>query len=174
MLEALLEAHSILKGKPSTYFVKHAYFKARRPKPPDGDIDPARDNCGVIWAGPVVPLTGTEVRRFIDLSTPVYKRYGLDYSTVLMLVNARCAIILNSVFYDKEDADERQRAHALYHEMCDVTAEAGYQQYRTSLAYMGKILSRNQPFLGLADRIKAAVDPNNILAPGKYGIGATG
>ena len=36
---------------------------------------------------------------------------------------------------------------------------------------MDRILQPAPEFHWLADHIKTALDPNNILAPGKYGIG---
>jgi len=75
-----------------------------------------------------------------------------------------------SVFYDKEDPDETRRAEALYFEMGAVTQEAGYQQYRTSTLFMDRVLEPAPAFRDLCDRIKTALDPAGILAPGKYGI----
>lgn len=76
-----------------------------------------------------------------------------------------------STFFDKQDPEETARAQALYDEMGQLTQAAGYQQYRTSVAFMDRILQPAPEFHWLADQIKTALDPNNILAPGKYGIG---
>lgn len=67
LLEMMPNVHAIEKGFPSDYFVKHAYYRSRRPKPADHDIDPARDQCGLIWLGPMVPLNGREVTHVLDL-----------------------------------------------------------------------------------------------------------
>lgn len=173
LLDMMPHVHAIEKGYPSDYFVKHAYYKSRQPKPPDDDIDPARDRCGLIWLGPMVPLTGCEVQKVIDLVRPLYTRWGFDFTTALMVANPRTVIALMSVFYDKEDPDETRRAEALYFEMGEATQRAGYQQYRTSTLYMDRVLEPAPEFRALCDRIKTALDPNGILAPGKYGIGAT-
>jgi len=162
--------HAIEKGYPSDYFVKHAYYKSRRPKPPDNDIDPARDHCGLIWLGPMVPLNGRDTAAVLDMVRPLYRKYGFDFTTALMIANPRTVIALMSVFYDKEDADETSRAEALYFEMGDVTQRAGYQQYRTSTIFMDRLLQTAPEFRRLCNRIKTALDPNGILAPGKYGI----
>jgi 4-cresol dehydrogenase (hydroxylating) len=172
LLEAMPHLHSIEKGQPSDYFVKHAYYKSRRLKPPDHDIDPARDQCGLIWLGPMVPLTGRHLTEVIDLVRPLYPKYGFDFTTALMVGNPRTAIALMSVFYDKEDPDETSRAEALYFEIGRVTQQAGYQQYRTSTMFMDRILQPAPEFRDLCNRIKRALDPGGILAPGKYGIDA--
>jgi FAD/FMN-containing dehydrogenases len=172
LIEMMPNVHAIEKGYPSDYFVKHAYYRSRRPKPPDDDIDPARDQCGLIWLGPMVPLNGREVMDVLGLVRPLYTKYGFDFTTALMVGNARTVIALMSVFYDKEDPDETSRAEALYFEMGDVTQRAGYQQYRTSTLFMDHILASAPEFQALCNRIKTALDPRGILAPGKYGIDA--
>jgi 4-cresol dehydrogenase (hydroxylating) len=171
LIEFLPQVHAIEKGYPSDYFVKHAYYKSRRPKPDDRDIDPARDGCGCIWLGPMVPLNGRDVSEVLGLVVPLYRKYGFDLSAALMVANPRTVIALMSIFYDKEDADETARAAALYYEMGEVTQAAGYQQYRTSTMFMDRIFRPAPTFQNLCARIKEALDPNDILAPGKYGIG---
>ena len=162
--------HAIEKGYPSDHFVKHAYFKARSKKPRDGDINPARDQCGLIWLGPAVPMEGGHVQRFIDLTMPLYERFRLDYTIALMVEGPRSVIALLSIFFDKQSDDESQRALNLYYELGRITQKAGYQQYRTSTAYMDRIFEPAPEFLRVAKKIKLALDPNNIIAPGKYGI----
>jgi 4-cresol dehydrogenase (hydroxylating) flavoprotein subunit len=170
LLEVLPELHAIEKGYPSDHFVKHAYYKSRRRKPADGDIDPARDHCGLIWLGPMVPLNGRETLEVFNLVRPLYQKYKFDFTAAIIVGNPRTAVALMSVFYDKEDPDQTRRAEALYFEMGEVTQKAGYQQYRTSTMFMERILKPAPEFQALCSRIKTALDPRGILAPGKYGI----
>jgi 4-cresol dehydrogenase (hydroxylating) len=170
LVDLMPHVYEIERGYPSDYFVKHAYYKSQAQKPPDQNIDPARDNCGLIWIGPMVPLEGDEVRSFLNLCQPIYEKYQLDLTTAIMVANPRTAVCLMSVFFDKSDAYETARAKALYEELGEVTQAAGYQAYRASTANMDRILAPAPEFQKLANTIKSALDPNNILAPGKYGI----
>nr|MCU0920127.1 FAD-binding oxidoreductase [Burkholderiaceae bacterium] len=54
VMDSLPQVHRILKGIPTDYFLKHAYYRNRRPRPTEG-VDPARDRCGLIWFAPVLP-----------------------------------------------------------------------------------------------------------------------
>ena len=87
-----------------------------------------------------------------------------------MIANPRTVIVLMSIYYDKSDPGETERAKNLYLEMGETTQQAGYQQYRTSTLYMDKILKTAPEFKKLADTIKTAPDPQGVLSPGKYGI----
>lgn len=171
MLDSLPHIHQIEQGIPSDFFVKHAYYKARVPKPADHDVDPARDGCGLVWLGPLAPLEGGHIEKLMSLCQPLYRKYRFDFPMAIMVANPRTMIALMSILYDKSDPEETARAQALYLEMGDITQAAGYQQYRTSTLYMDRLLQTSPEFRAFADTIKSALDPNNILAPGKYGIG---
>ena len=55
-IEAMVPAINLFKGIPTDYFARQVYFKSHQEKP-ETDIDPARDQCGFLWIGPVVPFT---------------------------------------------------------------------------------------------------------------------
>ena len=95
----------------------------------------------------------------------------MDLNIALMVACPRSAIVLTSIFFDKRDPVATRRAHELYLAICRATQAAGYQQYRSSTAFMSEILAPAPAFQRLANAIKRSIDPNNIIAPGKYGIG---
>jgi 4-cresol dehydrogenase (hydroxylating) len=161
----------ILQGIPSEFVVRFAYFKSRQGRP-ESDVNPARDGCGLIWFAPVAPLTGSHVNRVLDLCRPVFREHGFDLSVSLIVVNPRSAVVLMEIFYDKADPTETARARVLYEDLCGLTMRAGYQQYRTNVAYMHRLLEPVPQYQRLLDSMKRAVDPCGILAPGRYGIGS--
>lgn len=170
LMEILPHVHAIEQGYPSDHFVKHAYLKSKTPKPKTGDADPVRDNCGLVWFGPMVPLTGHDVSELLALTEPLYKKYNFEFYVALMVGNPRTAIVLLSIFYDKTNPSETARAEELYFALGKMTQEHGYQQYRTSTLYMDKVLATAPEFLAFCQKLKKTIDPNGILAPGKYGI----
>jgi 4-cresol dehydrogenase (hydroxylating) len=161
----------ILQGVPSEFVVRFAYFKCRQDRP-SSDVNPVRDGCGLIWFGPVAPLTGSHVNRVLDLCRPVFREHGFDFSVSLIVVNPRSAVVLTQIFYDKADPTETARARVLFEDLCGLTARAGYQQYRTNVANMHRLLEPVPPYQRLLDSMKRAVDPCGTLAPGRYGIGS--
>lgn len=171
ILEMAPYVHELLKGIPTEYFVRHAYFMSPSGKPTE-DVDPARDGCGKLWFAPIAPVTGRHITAVMDLCRPLYESYGFDYYAALLLVNPRSMVVLMAVYYQRDDFEQSARALKLYEALCEVTLQAGYQQYRTSIGHMDPILACDPVFHEYANRIKSAVDPNNIIAPGRYGLGA--
>ena len=171
VLELVRHAVSILQGVPSEFVVRFAYFKSRQGRP-RSDVNPVRDGCGLIWFAPVVPLTGTQVNRVLDLCRPVFREHGFDFSVSLIVVNPRSAVLLMEIFYDKADSVETARARVLYQHLYDLTLRAGYQEYRTNVANMHRLLEPVPQYQRLLDSMKRAVDPCGTLAPGRHGIGS--
>jgi 4-cresol dehydrogenase (hydroxylating) len=161
----------ILQGVPGEFIVRFAYFKCRQDRP-RSDVNPARDGCGLIWFAPVAPLTGSHVNRVLDLCRPVFREHGFDFSVSLIVVNPRSAVVLMEIFYDKADPTETARARDLYEDLCVLTVRAGYQQYRTNVASMHRLLEPVPQYERLLESMKRAVDPCGTLAPGRYGIGS--
>ncbi len=171
MLDLVRHAVSILQGVPSEFVVRFAYFKSRQGRPLS-DVNPVRDGCGLIWFAPIVPLTGSQVNRVLDLCRPVFREHGFDFSVSLIVVNPRSAVLLMEIFYDKADSAETARARVLYQQLYDLTLRAGYQEYRTNVANMHRLLEPVPQYQRLLDSMKRAVDPCGTLAPGRYGIGS--
>jgi len=169
VLDSAPHLHNILQGIPSDYFVKHAYFRNRRSRP-DQDIDPARDRCGLIWFAPILPYTTQEILPYLDASRQNFENYGFDFYVAMLLLNPRAVICLMGIIYDKDDADEAAKAEQLYDVLLSDMRVKQYQQYRAGLTAWERIFEAAPEILSLNNKIKSALDPDNILAPGRYGI----
>lgn len=170
VIEAAPHVHGILQGIPSDHFVKHAYYRYRGRRP-DWDADPARDDVGLIWFAPILPFVSEEVLPFIANCRERFTARGFDFWVAQLLMNPRSIICLMSIIFDKEDADEVERAGRLYDELITELQRCGYQQYRCGLGGWGRVFENSPELLQLNNRLKAALDPDNVLAPGRYGIG---
>jgi 4-cresol dehydrogenase (hydroxylating) len=167
-LEALPHIHSILKGNPSEFFLRHAYFRSSVKKP-DLDVNPVKDGCGLIWFAPITPLTADNIDEVLSICKPLFKQYGFDFYVALLLNGQRSMVALMSILYQKDCSEQSSRARHLYFALCAATERAGYQQYRAGVGYMERILDNAPAYRSLVNTIKHSVDPNGILAPGKYG-----
>lgn len=157
--------HSVMQGVPSNYFVRHAYFKSSLPKPEDANPD--RDNCGLIWFAPIAPCTGTHVNAVLELCRPLFESYAFDFYAALLMQNSRSIIVLMSIFYDKANPGETARAQALYEALSERISSAGYQAYRTGTSGMADLFKSAPEYATFVRRLKQALDPSGILAPGK-------
>ncbi len=170
LLRIVPAIYDILRGIPGEKVLTCAYFRSRRRRPAC-DIDPARDGCGLLWFAPVVPLASRHVEPVRSLCEACFERHGFDFAMSFIMANPRSVVMLMAILYDRESPAESARAAALYEELASSVAAAGYQQYRTSVHHMHRVLAANPAFARTAAAIKQALDPHNVLAPQRYGVG---
>ena len=169
-IQGLPQVYPIFKGIPGWFVLRIAYFKHKTPAPA-ADFDPARDGTGFVWFSCIVPLTGTDAQKVKKLCTEIFHKHGFDFACTFVVINPRCALTLQAIFFDKSNEDETRRAQALRKELATALLEQGYQQYRTTVAYYDTILNSSPELQKLTNDIKQALDPHDVISPGRYGIG---
>jgi 4-cresol dehydrogenase (hydroxylating) flavoprotein subunit len=169
VMALLPEMYGVLQGIPTERIIKSAYFKSKE-NPPKTGVNPAKDGCGVMWIAPVLPATGKHADALLKLVKPLYAQYSFDFSGCFTRVNDRTYFLLMGIFFDQEDQGEKSRATALYRQLIDATAKAGYQPYRSGVPYWKLPKDSGSTLENLLGAIKQNIDPLGILAPRKYGI----
>ncbi|MGZ5198520.1 MAG: FAD-binding oxidoreductase [Telluria sp.] len=158
------------RGEPNGRFLAGAYWRRRSGLPPgfpDG-ANPARDNCGMLWVSPVLPMRGGEMLALHAIAEPVFRRYGFDLFATFSMITERALGGVLTVAYDKENPDEVTRAQACYRETFDRMMEAGYIPYRVGNHSMADLDPNGDVYWSTVARIKQALDPLGVIAPGRY------
>lgn len=159
----------VLRGVPTEHFVRHAWFRNRRPRP-DRAVNPAAERCGLIWFAPILPMRGAAVEAHLADCSAHFAAHGFDFYVALLLMNPRAVIALMAVLYDRDAPGEAERAQQLHDTLVTDMQRAGYQPYRAGLLTWPRLWD-HAPALGrLNARLKAALDPAGVIAPGRYGI----
>ncbi len=170
MLASAPFVHKIQQGIPTEFFIKHAYYRYRHPRP-EGDVHPARDGCGLIWFAPIVPFTNEHVWPYLNEAKKLYAAHGFDFYVAMLLMNPRSMVCLMAIIFDRESPEELEQSKRLYDALLVHMRERHYEQYRAGFAAWDTLYDDAPELKRLNDRIKAALDPANILSPGHYGVG---
>jgi 4-cresol dehydrogenase (hydroxylating) len=161
------------RGIPNGRFLAGAYWRRRGGLPPGfpAGANPARDNCGILWVSPVLPMRGADMLHAHALAEPVFERHGFDLFATFSMINERALGGVLTIAFDKEDAAETARAHLCYEELFAAMMAAGYIPYRVGHQSLDKLDNGDDSYWRTVARIKEALDPLHIIAPGRYGPG---
>jgi 4-cresol dehydrogenase (hydroxylating) len=129
-----------------------------------------RGGGGSAWFAPVMASRSSDAMKTMALGKSIVRSFGFDYLGGY-IVNARDMVMVIDVLFDKTDADETAKARKCFAELVNRFGIEGYGLYRTNIAFMetaAKVYGPTQRSVNR--RLKQALDPKGILAPGKSGI----
>jgi len=156
-----------LQGRPQQASLASAYFRKRTP-PPERDRDPDRDRCGVLWSCPVVPLAAADCCAVTELCERRMLEHGFEPMLALLAQHDRSAYLVPILCFDRDVPGEDGRAMACHDALLAELIAAGYPPYRLGVQSMHSLPAPTDDSLALTERLKRTLDPNDILAPGRY------
>ncbi|MEL1249097.1 FAD-binding oxidoreductase [Aurantiacibacter gilvus] len=168
--EATMEVRRWRKGEPQQAWMRQDVSLA-----PLGVVDWGGNPGGHSDFGPVVVPIGERAEQVYAIIERRFIEYGKDPWIGMFGISSRALIFVADMFYTRTDAGDTARCRALFRQLCEDMADIGVGLYRTHIRFMedaARMHRWNDHALpALNNRIKAALDPNGILAPGKQGIG---
>ena len=125
---------------------------------------------GFLFFLPLVPFTGTALARADALLEQVYVETAIRCGATLNALNADLVDFVVTMKFDRNDQDETARAHRALDLLYEQFTEHGYLPYRLDVEHTrwADRLAPDHNARQLGRRIKAALDPHNAIAPGRY------
>ncbi len=156
---------TILTGTPDDRNLRSLYWRKDH-VPDDADCDPDRDRCGVLWLCPAVPFTGEDVAQAVKIMNESAFDYGFEPNIGLHAISHRCFNAFLALVYDRDVPGEDERAMACHDQAAERLIAAGYLPYRQGLQGVPGMPDDDAGAVFRA--IKRALDPEGIIAPGRY------
>ena len=168
-VESMHQGLNLLEGVPSRVALPLAYLK--NPIRPTGtqNLAPDRDHCGLIWFAPLLPIDPALTRDFTQEIVRVCLAAGIDPLITLTTISERCFDVTIPIVFDGNSASELDRARRCYDSLIALAREFGVFPYRLDIEAMRKCFDgKESSSLQMMKKIEQALDPNGILAPGRY------
>jgi 4-cresol dehydrogenase (hydroxylating) len=130
-------------------------------------------NGGHIGFSPVSAPDGADAWKQYEMVRDRCHEFNKDYAAQF-IIGLREMHHICLFLYDTAEPAERDELLGLTSVLIDDAAAEGYGEYRTHLALMDQVMGtfnyNDGALLRFHERIKDALDPNSIMAPGKSGI----
>ena len=168
MADTLSGALDIMNGRPNDVALSLAYWRSGELPKSGTPKNPARDGCGLIWFAPLVPMRGKDARRYTEMVERICPEYGINPLITLTTINDRCFDSTVPLLFDRNDATATERANACYQALYAAGQKEGFLPYRLNIDSMKTLSDEGSVSSALAAQFKAAVDPDHIIAPGRY------
>jgi 4-cresol dehydrogenase (hydroxylating) flavoprotein subunit len=161
------DAHlDIVEGRPSELALPLAYWRSQVPRPA-ADLNPARDGCGLLWYAPLVPMNGETVRRTVDMVRRVCTDHAIEPLITLTSLSDRCFDMTVPILFPQHDEERTAEAYRCFRQLFRNGCEIGVAPYRMGVEAMTLIMEPS-PYWRTVSAIKQAIDPHQIMAPGRY------
>ncbi|WP_332729039.1 FAD-binding oxidoreductase [Pseudomonas sp. ESBL2] len=167
MLDKLHLGMELMEGRPNQVALPLAYVAGARPQA-GALLDPARDNCGLIWYAPILPLRSQQVATFVRHMEHVCQTHRLPCPVTLTTLSGRAIDCTLPLLFDRNDEKATARAEDCYRDLFNSGKQQGVLPYRLPLAFMHLLTDTQAPAWQLGQRLKHALDPQHLLAPGRY------
>lgn len=167
-LSFLEPLYGLLKGVPSDHSLRSAYWRKKSAIPQD--MDPDRDGCGLIWFAPIIPARKADVEAMERVTTETLLAAGFEPMISLSLINGRAVACVISICYDRDVAGEDDKAMRCYRQLAQNVHSLGYYSYRLGIQSMEE-MGESASYANVLRKLKSALDPEGILAPGRYEAG---
>lgn len=167
-IAAIRPLHSLALGVPTDVAIDNLLWKYDRRDLKAEQLDQTR--CGLLYISPALPPDGKLVARLIDDLSAIAKQYSHTlYMTVNIETPTSLVAIINLLF-DRSKPDELEHAHVCAAALHSHIHAQGLEVYRARADAMESIVSRDPAYWQTVRALKQQLDPDNIIAPGRYNL----
>ncbi len=158
----------LVAGEPSEIALPLAYWRLSGDRTPDAGLSPAEDGAGLLWYAPLVPMQPEAVAAYRGMVERVCTAHGIEPLVTFTSLSARCFDSTVPILFDPKEPGARERAHACFEALFAEGKALGFVPYRLNVEAQRSAIDYDSTYWKLVGRIKQAMDPDNLIAPGRY------
>jgi 4-cresol dehydrogenase (hydroxylating) len=153
-------------GIPDDENIRSTYWRKKTKIPQD--LNPDRDQCGVVWLCLLFPFDGQQIVEALEVIASTIKRYQFEPNLGMNCISARTVRLFIAIMYDREVSGADTQAMACHDQLLEWLLAAGYIPDRLGIQSMNSLPPAQDDYAQFMSNLKQNLDPKNILAPGRY------
>lgn len=167
--DRMMSYMGLYEGKPDTNHLMYAYSRLNGDKR-DLNIEKDMKKSGLIWFWPILPLKGEDIDAFLQMLNKTSAGYGITPNLNITVGSETHAVANVHIFFDP--ATQSDQARAFHKQLFEESRALGYLPVRPHIEAISWYMDHASGTVSqqVLQSFKDALDPNNIMAPGKYTI----
>lgn len=167
LLLAVEPLYSLARGIPTDAAMTGVYWPVGE-KPRSDDQNPDDSRSGLLFCVPMLPAEGAVSRDAVCRVEEIYGKHGFAPLITLNMADDRSVEMVINLAFDRDDAARVKAAHACNDELTAAFVRDGLIPYRVGIQSMAQVVDKADPFWQTVRDLKGSLDPNGIIAPGRY------
>ena len=166
LAEASIEMSGLTAGETTSGPMRGVYWPYFDDEP--SWAEPEHGRSGWLLLAPLFPPWANHVEVVLDVIREEAQRADVRLGITVNLLSATLAQAIVSLSWRRDDDGASARAHAAQRRATERLLALGYPPYRAALGEMDVLQAKGATFFSVAARLKRALDPYDVLAPGRY------
>lgn len=158
----------LVSGVPSNVGLNLAYLYKKYDKNNLLTLNPSLDDVGLRWFAPLVPIIPEKVLEFNEIITRVSSQFEVPALITFNTISPLCFDCTIPIFFEKDNELSEKKADEYFWALLNECQKAGFFPYRLDIEAQKKLIIKDLAYWQTPLSIKKALDPNNIISPGRY------
>lgn len=167
-IAAITPLHGLADGCPTDAAITNLLWKFGQPERPARDLDDS--GCGLIFVNPALPMDGGLVAPLVSEMKALALDQGHVLYVTLNIETSTSLVAVANLLFDRADPEAVRRAQACAQALWRHLRKRGLEVYRARADMMEALVDPQDPFWRTAWSLKSVLDPDNIIAPGRYNL----
>lgn len=134
----------------------------------EGWQQPDTTHNGILFSCPIVPMNAEMLRKAITIIKSINNKFNVSVAATFNMQNNVSLEGVLSIDFKKNDQKSVENAHQAITAMNKLFIDAGFIPYRNTINDIHLVVDPEDAFWKTVYKIKKALDPHEIIAPGRY------
>ena len=167
-IAAIRPLHGLASGVPSDVAIDNLLWRFGRSELRATALD--ESTCGLLFISPALPMNGGFVADVVAAMTEIAAQHRHKLYATVNIETSTSLVAVTNLLFDRSSPDETAQAHRCADALLDYIRSRGLEVYRARADMMASVVDEASDYWRVVRRLKAAIDPGNIISPGRYNV----